>query len=130
MKAIQPLCKKAADMAFRYLDTDVVEQVRHSLRRDLPSACRIRKSRRRLGPAPPKCKLNSSFLRVDNRNTASYFKFKINCGRPEDKGTYMRIVCIGGGPAGLYFSLLMKKLHPEHHIRVVERNRSYDTVIF
>ncbi|WP_313593599.1 bifunctional salicylyl-CoA 5-hydroxylase/oxidoreductase [Agrobacterium cavarae] len=39
----------------------------------------------------------------------------------------MRIVCIGGGPAGLYFSLLMKKLHPEHHIRVVERNRPYDT---
>ncbi|MDQ0393398.1 bifunctional salicylyl-CoA 5-hydroxylase/oxidoreductase [Labrys monachus] len=39
----------------------------------------------------------------------------------------MRIVCIGGGPAGLYFSLLMKKLHPEHHIAVVERNRPYDT---
>ncbi|WP_312806564.1 bifunctional salicylyl-CoA 5-hydroxylase/oxidoreductase [Agrobacterium cavarae] len=39
----------------------------------------------------------------------------------------MRIVCIGGGPAGLYFSLLMKKLNPEHHIRVVERNRPYDT---
>ena len=39
----------------------------------------------------------------------------------------MRIVCIGGGPAGLYFALLMKKLHPEHSIRVVERNRAYDT---
>jgi anthraniloyl-CoA monooxygenase len=39
----------------------------------------------------------------------------------------MRIVCIGGGPAGLYFALLMKKLHPQHHIRVVERNRPYDT---
>jgi anthraniloyl-CoA monooxygenase len=39
----------------------------------------------------------------------------------------MRIVCIGGGPAGLYFGLLMKKLHPEHSIRVVERNRPYDT---
>ncbi|TWB61040.1 anthraniloyl-CoA monooxygenase [Rhizobium sp. ERR 922] len=39
----------------------------------------------------------------------------------------MRIVCIGGGPAGLYFALLMKKLHPEHSIRVVERNRPYDT---
>ncbi|MBC2885186.1 bifunctional salicylyl-CoA 5-hydroxylase/oxidoreductase [Ochrobactrum sp. CM-21-5] len=39
----------------------------------------------------------------------------------------MRIVCIGGGPAGLYFALLMKKLHPAHDITVVERNRPYDT---
>lgn len=39
----------------------------------------------------------------------------------------MRIVCIGGGPAGLYFGLLMKKQHPEHQITVVERNRPYDT---
>ena len=39
----------------------------------------------------------------------------------------MRIVCIGGGPAGLYFALLMKKQHPEHRISVVERNRPYDT---
>jgi anthraniloyl-CoA monooxygenase len=39
----------------------------------------------------------------------------------------MRIVCIGGGPAGLYFGLLMKKAHPQHQISVVERNRPYDT---
>ncbi len=39
----------------------------------------------------------------------------------------MRIVCIGGGPAGLYFAILMKKLNPEHRITVVERNRPYDT---
>ncbi|MFZ4531277.1 MAG: bifunctional salicylyl-CoA 5-hydroxylase/oxidoreductase [Alsobacter sp.] len=39
----------------------------------------------------------------------------------------MRIVCIGGGPAGLYFALLMKKLDPANHITVVERNRPYDT---
>jgi anthraniloyl-CoA monooxygenase len=39
----------------------------------------------------------------------------------------MRIVCIGGGPAGLYFALLMKKLNPAHHITVVERNKPYDT---
>lgn len=39
----------------------------------------------------------------------------------------MRIVCIGGGPAGLYFALLMKRLDPRHHITVVERNRPYDT---
>jgi anthraniloyl-CoA monooxygenase len=39
----------------------------------------------------------------------------------------MRIVCVGGGPAGLYFALLMKKMNPAHPIRVVERNRPYDT---
>ena len=39
----------------------------------------------------------------------------------------MRIVCIGGGPAGLYLGLLMKRQHPEHVISVVERNKPYDT---
>jgi anthraniloyl-CoA monooxygenase len=39
----------------------------------------------------------------------------------------MRIVCIGGGPAGLYFALLMKQLDPRHDITVVERNRPTDT---
>ncbi|MDH5538905.1 MAG: bifunctional salicylyl-CoA 5-hydroxylase/oxidoreductase [Rhizobacter sp.] len=39
----------------------------------------------------------------------------------------MKIVCIGGGPAGLYFGLLMKKLQPAHDITVVERNKPYDT---
>jgi len=39
----------------------------------------------------------------------------------------LKIVCIGGGPAGLYFGLLMKKLDPRHDITVVERNRPYDT---
>jgi anthraniloyl-CoA monooxygenase len=39
----------------------------------------------------------------------------------------MKILCIGGGPAGLYFALLMKKQDPSHQIVVVERNRPYDT---
>src|SRR6186997_3059016 len=34
----------------------------------------------------------------------------------------MKIVCIGGGPAGLYFALLFKKAQPETEITVVERN--------
>ncbi len=39
----------------------------------------------------------------------------------------MKIVSIGGGPAGLYFSILMKKQDPAHDITVIERNRPYDT---
>jgi anthraniloyl-CoA monooxygenase len=39
----------------------------------------------------------------------------------------MRIVCIGGGAAGLYFGLLMKLQHPAHQVKVVERNRPFDT---
>ena len=39
----------------------------------------------------------------------------------------MKIVCIGGGPAGLYFALLMKQSAAGHDITVVERNKPYDT---
>ncbi len=39
----------------------------------------------------------------------------------------MKITCIGGGPAGLYFAILMKKADPHHDITVYERNRPYDT---
>jgi anthraniloyl-CoA monooxygenase len=39
----------------------------------------------------------------------------------------MNIVCVGGGPAGLYFGLLMKKRHPDYAVTVVERNRATDT---
>ena len=42
----------------------------------------------------------------------------------------MRIVSIGGGPAGLYFALLMKKADPGHDVTVVERNRADDTFGF
>ncbi len=42
----------------------------------------------------------------------------------------MKVVCVGGGPAGLYFALLMKKADPAHDITVVERNRPDDTFGF
>ncbi|HEX3157863.1 MAG TPA: bifunctional salicylyl-CoA 5-hydroxylase/oxidoreductase [Gemmatimonadaceae bacterium] len=34
----------------------------------------------------------------------------------------MKVVTIGGGPAGLYFALLMKKANPAHDVTVLERN--------
>ncbi len=39
----------------------------------------------------------------------------------------MRILSLGGGPAGLYFALLMKLQNPAHQVTVIERNRPFDT---
>jgi anthraniloyl-CoA monooxygenase len=34
----------------------------------------------------------------------------------------MKIVCVGGGPAGLYFAISAKLRNPDHNISVMERN--------
>ncbi|MDO8718217.1 MAG: oxidoreductase [Polaromonas sp.] len=39
----------------------------------------------------------------------------------------MHILCLGGGPAGLYFALLMKLQNPATRVTVLERNRPFDT---
>ena len=39
----------------------------------------------------------------------------------------MRIACLGGGPAGLYFAISMKLRAPSHDIHVFERNKAGDT---
>jgi anthraniloyl-CoA monooxygenase len=39
----------------------------------------------------------------------------------------MNIACIGGGPAGLYFSILMKKAFPDALVTVTEKNKPDDT---
>ncbi|MEK9978216.1 MAG: FAD-dependent monooxygenase, partial [Paracoccaceae bacterium] len=39
----------------------------------------------------------------------------------------MRIACLGGGPAGLYFAISMKLRDPSHDIVVIERNKPDDT---
>jgi anthraniloyl-CoA monooxygenase len=39
----------------------------------------------------------------------------------------VKIGVVGGGPAGLYFALLMKKQDPRHHVRVVEQNPAATT---
>jgi anthraniloyl-CoA monooxygenase len=42
----------------------------------------------------------------------------------------MKIAIIGGGPAGLYFAILLKKQRPQAEITVYERNRADDTFGF
>ena len=42
----------------------------------------------------------------------------------------MKIAIIGGGPAGLYAAILLKKQRPEAGITVYERNRADDTFGF
>ncbi|MBV9077461.1 MAG: bifunctional salicylyl-CoA 5-hydroxylase/oxidoreductase [Methylobacteriaceae bacterium] len=42
----------------------------------------------------------------------------------------LRIAIVGGGPGGLYFSILMKKARPEADITVYERNQADDTYGF
>lgn len=39
----------------------------------------------------------------------------------------MRIVCLGGGPAGLYFATLIKQADPTHDVVVIERSQPDDT---
>jgi anthraniloyl-CoA monooxygenase len=42
----------------------------------------------------------------------------------------MRIVCVGGGPAGLYLAILVKKARPDFDVTVLERNRPGDAYGF
>ncbi|MGO9958645.1 MAG: bifunctional salicylyl-CoA 5-hydroxylase/oxidoreductase, partial [Solirubrobacteraceae bacterium] len=42
----------------------------------------------------------------------------------------MRIAIAGGGPAGLYFSILMRRVAPDCELTVYERNRALDAFGF
>ncbi len=39
----------------------------------------------------------------------------------------MKIICLGGGPSGLYLAISMKLKDPNHEVHVCERNRPGDT---
>ncbi len=45
-------------------------------------------------------------------------------------GARVKIACIGGGPAGLYLGILVKRSAPAHDVVVYERNRPTDTFGF
>src|SRR5207245_10951765 len=64
-------------------------------------------------------------LRRNDRDPAS-----ADCGAAPQAAGIVRIVSIGGGPAGLYFAILMKKADPAHDVLVLERNRLDDTFGF
>ena len=42
----------------------------------------------------------------------------------------MNVAIVGGGPAGLYLAILLKKADPTHEVVVHERNRPDDTYGF
>jgi len=42
----------------------------------------------------------------------------------------MKIAVVGGGPAGLYFSILIRKLRPDCSVTVFERNQASDAFGF
>jgi len=42
----------------------------------------------------------------------------------------MRVACVGGGPAGLYLGILLKRTDPRHEVRVFERNAPDETFGF
>ena len=39
----------------------------------------------------------------------------------------MKVICLGGGPAGLYLGISLKLQNPEHEVEVYERNKPDDT---
>ncbi len=39
----------------------------------------------------------------------------------------MKVACLGGGPAGLYFAISMKLRQPDAEVTVIERNKADDT---
>src|SRR3954470_23775318 len=46
------------------------------------------------------------------------------------RGAAVRIAIVGGGPAGLYFSILARRLDAANDVRVFERNAADDTFGF
>ena len=71
-----------------------------------------------------RCQINAPPRARHSRGSAGRSRIRHVAGAQRRR---MNIVCIGGGPAGLYFGILMKKQDPRHEVVVIERNRPYDT---
>src|SRR6202165_4238975 len=92
-----------------------------------PRGCSCMARRARGSPGRPVVSLGARVadLRRDHRNPAPDHRRTAREGPPG-----VKIVAIGGGPAALYFAILMKKADPAHEITVLERNRLDDTFGF
>src|SRR5688500_3541089 len=87
---------------------------------------RSRRHARSRARAPPR---GDALRRPALRGRAPAPLLALRRGRaqPRLRAALMHIVTIGGGPAGLYFAILMKKAKPGREIVVVERNAPGDT---
>ena len=56
--------------------------------------------------------------------------YRISTAIPFANPNHMKITVIGGGPGGLYFSILLKKAIPDCEINIYERNKSDDSFGF
>ena len=52
----------------------------------------------------------------------------MNLGQIIVQYAYVKLMSLGGAPAGLSFAFLMKKTDLAHEVPVVERNRTEDTL--
>lgn len=92
---------------------------RSSTDRKRRSALKVRPSRSAVVPAgtdtPPA-------LEHEDGPTALRTLLVVDDDRSAGLNSSVRIACVGGGPAGLFFAIAMKLLDPEHEITVFERN--------